>query len=309
MSIVHVVSVSGGKDSEATMLIAIERFGAHRCRFVFADTGNEDDAVYEHLAYLEQALGVEIIRLKSNFDQQIANKRMFIARDKRIGRKNGKKLRWTNKAKRRALAALYPTGNPYLDLCIWKGRFPSRKTQFCTEQLKTIPLVEYQLSLIEQGYTVVSWQGVRRDESHARKDVLKFEVVGGGLFIYRPIVDWTAQQTIDYCLSRGVSLNPLYSEGFDRVGCMLCINAGKEEIANSADRKPHHIDRLAQWELVVRQASKRGESTFFPNSKRDAFAKPDIHAVVRWAKTAHGGRQTTFQFERPVCASSYGLCG
>jgi len=308
MSILHVISVSAGKDSQASMLIAIERFGKHRCRFVFADTGNEDEAVYQHLAYLEQALDIQIVRLKANFDQEIAAKRIFIARDQRTGRRHGKKLRWTNKAKRRALAVLHPTGNPYLDLCIWKGRFPSRKAQFCTEQLKTIPLVEYQLGLIEQGHTVISWQGVRRDESLNRRDAKKFEKVGGGLYIYRPIVEWTARQTVDFSLSRGIRVNPLYLEGFSRVGCMLCINANKEEISNCADRKPHHIDRLANWERLVVQAAKRAGASFFPNTKDDPIDKPDIYAVVRWAKTARGGRQTTFEFERPTCASSYGLC-
>lgn len=317
MSIIHVVSVSSGKDSEATMLIALERFGHERCCFVFADTGNEDDAVYQHLAYLEQALDIEIIRLKANFDEQIAAKRMFIARDQRKGRKNGRRVRWTNKAKRRALAVLHPTGNPYLDLCLWKGRFPSRKAQFCTEQLKTLPLVEFQLSLIEQGHTVVSWQGVRRDESQNRRNAKKFEAVGGGLYIFRPIVEWSAQQTVDFCLSKGLLLNRLYSEGFSRVGCMLCINANKEEISNCADRKPHHIARQAEWEIRVSQASKRGYTTFFHKgpgenpgamTEHDIFAAANIWQTVRWAKTARGGRQTTFEFERPACASSYGLC-
>lgn len=37
----HVVSVSGGKDSTATALVALELHGRDACRFVFADTGNE----------------------------------------------------------------------------------------------------------------------------------------------------------------------------------------------------------------------------------------------------------------------------
>jgi 3'-phosphoadenosine 5'-phosphosulfate sulfotransferase (PAPS reductase)/FAD synthetase len=355
MSIIHVISVSSGKDSQATMLIALERFGVHRCRFVFADTGNEDQAVYDHLAYLEHALDIQIDRLKADFSEQIASKRTFIARDRRHRREyetkpvfdalgnpvpkrdglgniitkkvkrdgidaqepvqktvkigGGHKVRWTNKAKRRALAVLHPTGIPFLDLCLWKGRFPSRKAQFCTEQLKTIPLVEYQMALIDQGNTVVSWQGVRRDESHNRRNALSFESMGGGMYIYRPIAGWTAQKTVDFSLSRGLLLNPLYSEEFDRVGCMLCINSGKEDISNAADRKPLHIARLASWEPIVGQASKRGGSSFFPNTKNDPIDKPNIYAVVQWAKTSRGGRQTTlFAPERPACASSYGLC-
>ena len=143
MKFIHVISVSSGKDSQATLLLAINRVGKENCRFVMADTGNEDPLVFSHLDYLENNLGIKIDILRSDFSEQIAGKRMFIARDQRFGRKNGKKIRWTNKAKRRTLAVLHPTGNPYLDLCLWKGRFPSRRAQFCTQFLKTEPMVEY----------------------------------------------------------------------------------------------------------------------------------------------------------------------
>lgn len=259
MSIIHVVSVSGGKDSAATLLLAIERFGIHRVRGIFCDTGNEHEAVYEYLDYLQLATGVTITRLTANFDAEIANKRMFIARDVRTRRgKDGRRVRWTNKAKRRALAVLHPTGNPFLDLCMWKGRFPSRKAQFCTEELKRNMAVEHQLGLMEAGHTVVSWQGVRRDESHARKDAKKFERVGGGLCIFRPIVDWTAPDVFAYCASRGIQPNPLYKQGMGRVGCMPCINANKAELKQIGMRFPEHIERIAEWERLVLAASKRG---------------------------------------------------
>ena len=251
MKFVHVVSVSSGKDSQATMLLAIARCGVENCRFVFADTGNEDRAVFDHLDYLRAALDVRIDVLRADFAEQIAAKRMFIARDRRVRKRRVTKrdksgnvversvqtVRWTNKAKRRALSVLHPTGNPFLDLCLWKGRFPSRKAQFCTQELKTVLLVEYQMALIDQGYAVVSWQGVRRDESANRRDAKLFERVGPRLYTFRPIIHWTAQQTIDYSTSRGLAVNPLYAQGFDRVGCMPCINCGKKKILNISPPK------------------------------------------------------------------------
>jgi tRNA(Ile)-lysidine synthase TilS/MesJ len=41
VAIIHVVSVSGGKDSLATLLIALARFGLRAVLAVVADTGNE----------------------------------------------------------------------------------------------------------------------------------------------------------------------------------------------------------------------------------------------------------------------------
>lgn len=82
----HVVSVSGGKDSAATLLIAMQRFPREKIIPIFCDTGNEHHTVYEYLSYLEQALDIEIVRLKADFTERIAAKRMFIARDQRTRR-------------------------------------------------------------------------------------------------------------------------------------------------------------------------------------------------------------------------------
>ena len=353
MSIVHVVSVSGGKDSAATLLLAIERFGVHRVRGIFCDTGNEHDHVYEYLGYLERATGVTIIRLRADFSLDSGIKRLFIARDKRIGRQydtrpvfeadgktpvpkrdgrgnivldkkgkpvqktvkvgGGRRVRWTNKAKRRALTVLYPTGNPYLDLCLWKGRFPSRKAQFCTEHLKRNMAVDYQLTLVEEGYTVVSWQGVRRDESLNRRAALLFERLDERMYAYRPLVDWTAMDVFDYCASVGIDPNPLYKKGMNRVGCMPCINASKDEIKEIALRFPGHIEEKARWEKLVAHASKRGAATFFPSpgETRTAVERGNIWQRVEWSRTTRGGRQfslLTDLDEPTACSSNYGLC-
>jgi 3'-phosphoadenosine 5'-phosphosulfate sulfotransferase (PAPS reductase)/FAD synthetase len=320
MSIIHVVSVSGGKDSAATLLLAIERFGVHRVRGIFCDTGNEHQAVYEYLDYLQLATGVHIERLKADFSGEIARKRMFIARDKRTRRgADGRKVRWTNKAKRRALAVLRPTGNPFLDLCMWKGRFPSRKAQFCTEHLKRNMAVEYQLDLAEAGHTVISWQGVRRDESLNRKNAKSFERIGPGMFAYRPLVDWAAADVFAYCASRHIQPNPLYRQGMTRVGCMPCINVNKAELMQIASRFIEHIGRIYTWEQIVAACSKRQAATFIPAPGRgkaitdkQAYAKENgIWSVVTWSKTSRGGKQfslLTALDEPTACSSAYGLC-
>lgn len=366
MSIIHVVSCSTGKDSVATLLLAIERFGAHRVRGILCDTGNEHEYVFAHRAYLEQALGVRIDILTANFDAEIAVKRRFIARDqrtrreyetvpvfeadgktpvpKRDGRGNiitktvkrdgahvqepvqkerkigsGRLVRWTNKAKRRALENLHPTGNPFLDLCMWKGRFPSRKAQFCTEHLKRDLAVEYQLGLIEQGYTVVSWQGVRRDESLNRRNAKTFERFDAKLYAFRPLVEWSATDVFAYCTSKGVQPNPLYKCGMGRVGCMPCINASKNEIKEIALRFPDQIERISEWEEKVSACSKRGHSTFFHKVNETIgqidsviYSRNKVSQVIEWSKTSRGGKQFSLLSvldEPTACASSYGLCG
>jgi 3'-phosphoadenosine 5'-phosphosulfate sulfotransferase (PAPS reductase)/FAD synthetase len=310
----HVISVSGGKDSTATLLIALERCQRESVVVIFCDTGNEQQQTYEYLAYLERSLDITIHRLKADFSEQIAAKRRFISRDNRTGRdKKGRKLRWSNKAKRRALAVLVPTGNPFLDLCLWKGRFPSRKAQFCTEELKRNIAVEFQLGLMEQGYNVISWQGVRRDESLNRRKVKQAERSARGLWQFRPIVDWTALQVFDFCSRKSVLPNPLYTQGMGRVGCMPCINCRKDELLEISKRFPGEIDRIEQWERLVKNASKRNGATFFPapSDNPQWSSKQTILVKVEWSKTGSGGK-TLDMFrslnDESVCASIYGLC-
>ncbi len=366
MTIKHVVSVSSGKDSVTTLLIALERFGRDRVIPIFCDTDNEHDAVYEHLSYLEKALGITIVRLKADFTEQLLAKRQFIARDVRTrrqynkrpkvdshgqpvyrktydgqiqlravwSRKNGRdvldlegdpvmvkcggqRVRWSNKAKRRALSVMYPSGNAFLDLCMWKGRFPSRKAQFCTEELKRNIAVAFQLELIEAGYTVVSWQGVRRDESANRRDARECECVGGGLWIYRPIAAWTARQVFEFAAARGIKPNPLYLQGMGRVGCMPCINCSKPELRTIAARFPEHPARISDWEQIVGMCSKRGFSTFMADAhsakdRRVIFAELNIWSRIEWSRTSRGGQQFNLldevEYESGGCSSSYGLC-
>jgi 3'-phosphoadenosine 5'-phosphosulfate sulfotransferase (PAPS reductase)/FAD synthetase len=317
MSTLNVISVSGGKDSTATLLLALDRCKRESIIPIYFDTGNEHAEVYAYLDYLEQALDVKIERLHASFDDEIAAKRMFIARDQRTGRdKSGRKLRWSNKGKRRALAALHPTGNPYLDLCLWKGRFPSRMAQFCTHELKRNVAVAYQLGLVDAGHQVISWQGIRRDESQNRRNAKKIERIAPRLWAFRPLVDWTAEQVFDFHKKHGIEPNPLYKQGMTRVGCMPCINVRKEDLRQIAARFPEHIQRITEWERIVGDCSKRCYSTFMADAhdakdRREIFADLNIWARVEWARTSRGGRQFDLLadlIEPEMCASAYGLC-
>ena len=255
--------------------------------------------------------------MRADFSVDIARKREFVATKWREqGVPEEKVLR--------ALAALVPTGNPFLDLCIWKGRFPSTKARFCSEELKRNPIIEQvQMPLLEQGDTIWSWQGVRADESLARRDLPELELVGSGvgageLWNYRPILTWTAEDCFAMHRKHGIKHNPLYEQGMGRVGCMPCIHARKDELLAIAQRFPAEIERVAQWEGIVKDASKRGTSTLLNASVKglsneEAEAVSNIHAMVEWSKTSRG--RTNFDLFRgndiepsESCSSIYGLC-
>lgn len=312
----NIVSVSGGKDSTATLLVAIA-LEVSNLQAVFADTGNEHEQTYHYLDYLEQATGVPITRVRADFSRQIAGKRNFI------------ETKWREQGVAEsvmlsAIEALQPTGNPFLDLCIWKGRFPSRKAQFCTMELKRDPMLEQVvMPLMGKGDMLISWQGVRADESINRRYLPECDEVGNGLFNYRPILKWDIPAVFEAHRYMNIKPNPLYSQGMGRVGCMPCINCRKDELREIALRFPDAIDRIESWERSVQQASKRGAATFFAgsNAKHPKGSIADMTALqvmeianirqaVEWSKTARGGIQYDLMIatDSTACSSAYGLC-
>lgn len=314
----HIVSVSGGKDSTALLLLATRERGLN-VEAVFADTGHEHPETYRYIEYLDAKV-CPIRTVKNDFTDKIMRKRMFIARDQRTKRgKDGRKLRWTNKAKRRALAVLHPTGNQFLDLCLWKGRFPSTRRRFCSEQLKHEPIREQiVVPLLMDGHTVISWQGVRADESRSRANLPIVDEPELGLVTYRPIIAWTAQDVFDFHRKHGIKWNPLYEQGMGRVGCMPCIHARKGELKEIAARWPEVIDWLGEMERLVSDGGKRGSSTFYDvrniekgDTRRVNYKTHGIRKLVEWANTTRGGVQ--FDLLAPsedleMCSSIYGLC-
>lgn len=307
----NIISVSGGKDSTALLLLAIER-NTENMQAVFADTGNEHQQTYDYVQYLHENV-FPIRRVVADFSQQIAGKREYVLE------------KWAEKGVSqadidRAAAALVPTGNPFLDLCIWKGRFPSSKAAFCSEELKRNPIIrKVQNPLLDAGDDVVSWQGVRRDESLRRSTLterelkLRREDTGAELWNYRPILDWTAADVFAMHDKHGVMKNPLYSQGMGRVGCMPCINCRKDELLEISRRFPEVIERIRMWEDAVKNASKRGAATFFaaPSDDNEWSAQQTIEKRVEWAKTSRGGQQYDMLRvldDAPLCSSIYGLC-
>jgi len=312
MKYINIASVSGGKDSTALLILAkLER--EIDIIPVFADTGHEHPETYKYLDYLETKFG-EIKRVSNNFDKKISNKRMFIARDVRTGRdKSGKKLRWSNKSKRRALNVLHPTGNQMLDLCLWKGRFASTRARFCSEQLKHNPIRDFIEPYLADGETIISWQGVRADESHSRKNLNIVDEPEEGLITYRPIIKYTAEDVFALHRKHNIKWNPLYEQGMGRVGCMPCVHARKGELKEISNRWPEVIDGIEEMERLVSAASKRGSSTFYTSRGEGVDYKTHgIRRTVEWSKTTHGGVQYDILGEIPedleMCSSIYGLC-
>lgn len=308
---IAVVSISGGKDSNATALTAIERYGRERVRLVHADTGHEHPVTVAYVRdYLPGALGLPIEIVRADFTKDFERKRKFISEHWAADGVPEDRIST-------ALEHLHPTGNPFLDLCLMKGMFPKRKATFCTEELKRNPLDAFTVALVKSGLVVESWQGVRRNESESRKNALDWERSDWGWMIHRPIADWSAAETFECMARHNVQPNPLYSQGMGRVGCMPCMNCGKDELREIAMRWPEEIARVAEWERLVSLTGKKGAATLLqkhshePSSTREEiFAKERIETHVSWSMTSRGGKQLDMErsIPSPSCTSIYGLC-
>ncbi|MBN2759478.1 MAG: phosphoadenosine phosphosulfate reductase family protein [Rhodobacteraceae bacterium] len=254
----HVVNLSGGKDSQACALLAAQR--GKPFRLVMSDTGNENQITLDHAEYVADFVGVPLEIVRADFSAEIARKREYVAR---VWPEHGVPAERVE----RALKVLRPTGNPFIDLCIWKGRFPSRKAQFCTEFLKARAIEQAIIEPALKDGPLIQWLGVRRDESLNRRNAPMLQKVrrddAHDMVLFRPIVHWTADNVFSFTAAHGMRHNPLYLQGMARVGCFPCINENKEGLRQIAARFPEVVEKLLEWEGLVKDASKWGAATFF----------------------------------------------
>ncbi len=342
----HIVSMSGGKDSLACYLLALERGKPFRA--LSADVGNESPRWREYVESIGRITGgpdVEIIQ--ADFSDRFEERRLAIARDwatPLVRKRHLAECKARPYAERKncdcpvnvapavpperiaqAIEAMQPTGNPFLDLCLLKGRFPGAMSRFCTDDLKLKPMMEIKQPLLDAGESIVSWIGERADESKARAKKPMLERIrhqsGACEILYRPIHGWTAEQTFELAKRHGMPPNPLYLQGMKRVGCFTCIMAGKEEIKEWAVRFPEAVDRIEEWERLVTLTSRRWGATFFCAKviPGEDPVRANIRNVVRWANSGKGGNWQQFDFVGQMeaqeaadaglqCKSSYGLC-
>jgi 3'-phosphoadenosine 5'-phosphosulfate sulfotransferase (PAPS reductase)/FAD synthetase len=188
-----------------------------------------------------------------------------------------------------------------------KGMWPCRTKQFCTEYLKLNPAARWCMeNLHDRGIEFERYVGVRRDESTSRRDYPdRFYDDLFMCWVNAPIVNWSKDQAFAYVKEHGERHNPLYGEGFGRVGCAPCVNSGKDDIRRWAAYHPEMIDKIREWEERV------GKTFFTTNLPGRAFG--DIDTVVDWSRTVRGGKQFALpiveaEADEGLCQNKWGFC-
>jgi len=199
-----------------------------------------------------------------------------------------------------------------------RAGFPARMQRWCTRELKIKPLREYHDRMIAEGHGIetVSVVGIRAEESARRAAMSEVEDSDEwGGYIWRPLMSWTVQQVIDIHKRHGVPMNPLYHQGFDRVGCFPCIFSRKEEIRLLPEWRIEEIDQLEQ-RAEAERSKRNAETPGRYSHERAAFFQtraPGVHMGIRevyaWSKTARGGRQLDLLAEIPQGGCMrWGIC-
>lgn len=209
----------------------------------------------------------------------------------------------------------------FYELAKKKGRFPSTKARFCTQQLKIFPTQKHIMQYQAANQEVLLLSGVRATESTARAALPEFEWDEYyACDMYRPLLKWTTDQVWALLDKYQSPRNPLYDYGARRVGCFPCIMSNKLELRTIAKHFPERIDMIREAEQVI---GKQGSTFFSRNKTPERFRSltitnkdgqqmqvPTIDDVVEWSKTGHH-KPRQYELEMDAftqCPSNLGAC-
>lgn len=144
----HVVSLSGGKDSTAMLLRMLEE-GMPVDVILFCDTGLEFDGMYHHIDKLEKYIGIPITRLKSTYEFDY--------------------LFFEHMPKRKNPELLGRKGYS------WAGP----RNRWCTAMLK-IRIIDKFIRGLSKEYEVVQYIGIAADEAERARD-FKYPLIEWGM--------------------------------------------------------------------------------------------------------------------------------
>lgn len=286
----HVIAFSGGKDSSALLVWALEHLPAEQTRFIFCDTGWEARQTY---AFIEEVnhrlLGGRLIVLKSkkytNLLDLAAKKRRFPSIKARFCTEQLKvipMIEWAISQR--------------CDIAIYQG-IRAEESEVRSRMKPSDEFFKPQIEYDRNPYQFVNGVWKRRRTPIFQKPVIEW-LESYECRVERPFFYYKTKDILTLCRKHNV-LNTLYDRGFERVGCFPCVLCGKREIRLIATHDPERITTIAKAEHET------GHS-FFPYTKvpDSQCREPKIHDVVKWAFSG------TPEYEEisPSCLSHYAQC-
>lgn len=85
--------------------------------------------------------------------------------------------------------------------------------------------------------------------------------------VCNPIVDWTDRDVFDYIQYQKIPINPLYKEGFMRVGCVGCPMAGEKRKIEFARWPKYKTLYISAFDRMLSERKHRGLKTEWENAQ------------------------------------------
>ncbi len=124
---------------------------------------------------------------------------------------------------------------------------PGRDYRWCCKIVKFAPLVRGLKPLVSGRLVTVTGQRGFESTQRAQAGRLAPSATTGGRrdLLAAPIQEWTSLDVYLYIMREGLPLNPVYTMGYERVGCYLCPTSRLAEIENA---RRVHPDLWGRWE-------------------------------------------------------------
>lgn len=234
-----IVSFSGGKDSQACLIKAVNDYGKDKVTAIFCDTGWEHPVTYKHIQDVVEKLGVDLITLKNEKVGSFQN----LCRQ----------MKCFPVATRRSCTSVLKI-EPMIDWVINQNDSLIIIQGIRGGESKARSKMEIECSYFK-GY----FEGVGI-QYHKRKVIEWCKTHDAS--VIRPIFKWSSQDVIDYILKNGQQPNPLYRKGASRVGCFPCIMSRMSDIRVLAKDK-EMTGRLIDLEKEVNSLGSKTHAGFF----------------------------------------------
>ncbi len=227
-----VVPISGGKDSQACLKLALLEYPPAEILGLFCDTQFEHPLTYLHIETMRRMYGVEIRRISAgSVPEMVIKRKRFPGGGARHCTKDLK---------------IIPSKKFYRDLAAQQGGFQ----------------VWYGVRLDESPQRTKRYAEKINTELYAPHEFLNNypKYLGKmGVVIRLPVLDMTKGDVLEICNGEQ---NPLYFLEFDRVGCFPCLAAG-----DAPKEKAFAFDSFgAQQRVIVLHLAKEINHSIF-NSK------------------------------------------
>lgn len=227
-----IVPVSGGKDSTATLILALQHFDKSKIIPLHYNTGWDHPKTYDYLKYIEDKSGLEIQHTRYDEAPTIPD---LIRKTKKFP--NRILRHCTARLKETASIRWYKKNNFY----------DHRKGQMWLG-----------IRSDESYQRKRKYGELDSSEVHSFKDV--FSVIPKSLdknvSLRFPVIDWSTDDCFEHIREYGWIHNPLYDEGCNRVGCYPCLLASKkkqtEEFNTEFGRKQLKFIKDLEKELGVK---------------------------------------------------------